>query len=197
LRTDTTGKSLSGRLRPWLDWTAAVGAVLAAIFTWWQVQVTKDTEKRQLRAYVWIAPGEIEGFKVGQVPRIPVTIRNGGATPAYLTGTLLALRRESAPQPGQHVSLQTNFPPLQPLSEGRGDFIFQDHTLTLLVPNLAPLDQLTVDRVQQGEWAVYVFGRVNYKDVFDAVHFVEFCYYWTGGKPPGQCEGGDKVDHND
>ncbi len=190
-------RSIGDRLRFFVEIIAAVGAVCAGIFTWQQAQVAKDTEKRQLRAYVWVAPGNIWDLDVGKVPRIPVTIRNGGLTPAYMTGTLLAVKTMPVSKDGERIRVGVLSADLSPEEPGRGDFIYQDHYTTIFVPNLTPLDQATYERVRRGELAIYAFGRVNYRDVFDKRHFVGFCYFWTADRPPGHCDSGEETDHND
>ena len=44
--------------------------------------VARDSEKRQLRAYVYVIPA-ISNFIPGQHPVISFDIKNGGLTPAY------------------------------------------------------------------------------------------------------------------
>jgi hypothetical protein len=47
------------------------------------LRVATDTENRQLRAYVWAVPREVENFAPGQIPRWGVTYGAIGETPAY------------------------------------------------------------------------------------------------------------------
>lgn len=157
---------------------AAAGGIAAAIFTHQQVGiadqqvgVAKDTEKRQLRSYVGVSPGDAI-LQEGKPAVIEMSFRNFGQTPAHSV-TL-------------HASVQGLPYPLPP------SFIFQDYSskellaeyLTVYpqspymasgeIPSMSS-DQLRT--LREGKAArIYAFGTVFYKDVFGDTHSTDFCY---------------------
>lgn len=42
------------------------------------------------------------------------------------------------------------------------------------------LDQPTFEAVDKGKFRLYVWGRVDYDDVFREPHWLTFCYSWDG-----------------
>jgi hypothetical protein len=62
---------------------ALVTSIIAVFFTWWQVDIAKDTAKRQLRAYV--VPGNMvfKNVQVGSPISIKLNVYNMGQSPAY------------------------------------------------------------------------------------------------------------------
>jgi hypothetical protein len=72
------------------DWAALVVAVLALVtagFAAWfasdQVSVARDTEHRQLRAYIFVTQAGTTGLSTTKPTEAHVVIRNSGQTPAY------------------------------------------------------------------------------------------------------------------
>src|SRR3954451_10924793 len=55
---------------------AAIGAIAAAIFTAMQAWIANDSEKRQLRAYVGMTPGDVEDFGVVNKQRVRFVRKN-------------------------------------------------------------------------------------------------------------------------
>ena len=92
-RTDRIGAA--GTLVNLLTLVGAVAGVSIAAYAYhearrqadaseMQIDVAKDTAKRQLRAYVYVTAGAIEKFAVGEAPSVTVTVQMIGQTPAYL-----------------------------------------------------------------------------------------------------------------
>jgi len=69
----------------WFAFVAAIGGIGAAIFGGLQGWISRDTEKRQLRAYVGVSPGDVENFGSGD-QRLRLIRKNYGGTPAYDVG---------------------------------------------------------------------------------------------------------------
>src|SRR5262245_58223713 len=62
---------------------AAVASVYAAVFAAHQVEISRDSEQRQLRAYVGTTVQRADGLN-GKEPMVfTFTMKNFGATPAY------------------------------------------------------------------------------------------------------------------
>jgi len=37
-------------------------------------------------------------------------------------------------------------------------------------------DQIGVNKIKSGEYRVFIFGEITYKDIFDCSHWTNFCY---------------------
>ena len=57
-------------------------SVCAASFTLWQAMSARDTDKRQLRAYVIVRSQELQKFGQGEVGHVQGIVENVGQTPA-------------------------------------------------------------------------------------------------------------------
>ena len=57
---------------------AAIAAVAAAGFTWYQASIAQDTAKQQLRGYLVIGSNDIPKLAEGIQPFVKVTIQNMG-----------------------------------------------------------------------------------------------------------------------
>jgi len=75
-----------GEKRRWLEGFAVLFAALAFGAASYQGWVTRDSEKRQLRAYVGVIPGDIENFGVPGKEESIIIRKNYGQTPAYDVG---------------------------------------------------------------------------------------------------------------
>jgi hypothetical protein len=153
------------------------------------VQGAEDTARRQLRAYVFLDQMTIAD-PLG-TPRISIRIKNFGSTPAYsvvfwcegalreypLTGGLVRSRAQDAPisDIGPTGALQTDILWDAPIQE----------------PDKAALTSRTK--------AIYVFGRIDYRDSFGQRWFSEFRFIEGGsfdvrpsGGPMGQTPEGNR-----
>jgi hypothetical protein len=175
------GNDTPNAKRHWLDnlaviaaGGAAVAAAVAAGVGAWQAYVGRDTEKRQLRAYVSIAQHGIENF--GQPNQVSRTIRkNYGLTPAYdLVPAQAAIDviRIGATLP---YTFNINPPPPQggytlfPTAEA--PFEIRGHTLS----------QQQIALAKAGiEYQMAVWGIFYYRDAFDTSHYTRFCWLFRG-----------------
>ena len=175
--------------------TAAYTIVsLAALITiLWQVVVTKDTARRQLRAYVLVERGIIgnvanpipgPGEKIETVARIllptagpsaQITIKNTGQTPAY---ELVHWGRICI----QEFPLTSQLPPM-PTPEAKfwtvmGPGIAEVKTLRL--PKA--LDSNQIQGLRDGTMAIYCHGEVVYRDAFKKKRVTKYrCMYSAVG----------------
>jgi hypothetical protein len=166
-------------------------AALMAIL--WQVVVTKDTARRQLRAYVLVERGIIgnvanpipgPGEKIETVARIllptagpnaQITIKNTGQTPAY---ELVHWGRICI----QEFPLTSQLPPM-PTPEAKfwtvmGPGIVEVKTLRL--PKA--LDSNQIQGLRDGTMAIYCHGEVAYRDAFKKKRVTKYrCMYSAVG----------------
>jgi hypothetical protein len=127
-----------------------------------------DAVVSQLRAYVLIGAVEKNEFEISRNDGITLWLRakNGGQTPAFDVRSMI--RTDVLPNP-----LTTQLPE---------DDVPQDATRATIPPGheirlRARYPNLTAEQIlglHAGEFAIYVWGRVNYRDAFDNARFVKF-----------------------
>lgn len=128
----------------------------------------------ELRAYVFAIPGNVYVVSDGSRPEPRTLFRNSGKTFAT------EVRRSV----GVVISH-----PLSPEQEAAfGDGISEEGSF-VLSPNgaddvvIRKGDQLANGEksgIEAGRLRLYVFGRVEYKDVFGKSHWTKFCHFFTG-----------------
>lgn len=123
------------------------------------VEVTGDTAKRQLRAYVRVEQTFMRGVEVGKRPSASIEIKNTGQTPARLITT------KSGIGIGLPMGPDKVHPEMMPATDIRG-FIARDQTLTH--ESVAPFDlnEKSVESIRNGSIQLVFFGSIIYEDVF-------------------------------
>jgi hypothetical protein len=153
-----------------LDFTAIFTALLVLVTAalWWAtrqlVKGTEEASRRQLRAYVTVTEAHYSNDSEAEL-KITVTIQNNGNTPAkkcrgYLTGIVAA-----------HTSQQEMLP--EPIYEGQGygPLGAGAHTFLYTRVALAPSEYA---QIAQGLKMIYLVGKVEYTDIFDAPQTLKF-----------------------
>lgn len=139
--------------------------------------ISKDSEKRQLRAYVYATPG-IENFTIGQRSRISVLIRNDGQTPAYNFNVAMHAQSRPYPQQGPIAGEGIKPVPTSPTGDGIGNFAYKEHEIEFSLPQ--DMSPLITDAMYAGTGQrLYVWGRVLYLDAFQDQHHLNFCFTIT------------------
>src|ERR1700730_2588133 len=74
------------------EWLVAIGTLALAAFALWQLSllresndISRETAKKQLRAYVSVFSAQIAGIREAGPVKVRVTVKNSGQTPAYET----------------------------------------------------------------------------------------------------------------
>lgn len=152
----------------------AIIALLAAGFTGWQAYIAKDTETRQLRAYIAIESTDIPKIEEGTTLHINAIMENLGQTPAYNAGWISGINVMKYPLPEEigndtctHVM---NLPKRSKWVIAKKAFVEKIRP--------APFNAAEVKDIKEGKAAVYFHGRVCYEDIFQEVHHTDFCMYW-------------------
>jgi hypothetical protein len=141
-----------------------VATLLLALFGFWQVMVSRDTARRQLRAYVFVSGAKIiHGITDNSIIEAHVEIKNSGQTPAYKMMAVIGLTFDTYPPP-QSITLTVpdqNYLSLRTrIDLGPGDKTFTDtHAGRLLTP-------LEKDSLVAGTKAIWVYGEIRYRDAF-------------------------------
>jgi hypothetical protein len=159
----------------------AICTIILVFSGFWALRISKDTENRQLRAYV--APSNLRSSVTGTLLTVEFNIQNFGQTPAkscnirgnasILPFPLLAnydlqvpknpIEQKSRIDPGPITdSSKNNVKKSFILSTGKASIILAEDTST----------------------RIYVYGVLNYEDIFDEAHYTNFCYFMTLDKNP-------------
>lgn len=153
----------SNRAETWIALIAAAGACVAAGAAFWQASISRDTEFRQLRSYLYVTHGSLE--LGGPAATVKVSIKHSGATPAYNvridTTALVAgylLNDESLGDP-----ITMGGADRRQVAILNGDDQF-DFAATQSAPGALRI--LTNLDKTAGEHALYVHGVVRYQDIF-------------------------------
>jgi hypothetical protein len=135
------------------------------------VDVMRDTAERQLRAYVSAVSAEIKHVEIGGSPEATVVVRNSGQTPAHRLNRMGGI--------GIGISFDVLAPGVGPaaktvasLAAGGSNLQFHKANWTLTQDHMTAL--------QNGDLTIWVYGEMNYRDVFNRDWFTKFRFQ-TGG----------------
>ncbi len=144
---------------------AAIGGIAAATFSGYQGWVARDTEKRQLRAYVVVnTAGAIITKEL--VLRVDVEIKNSGQTPAYdgEARTRIVPIQSGDPEP-----------PLAVENVQADTFIIGAGGSVTAEPEM-PITADVIPAYQKLDRIIYVVGKVTYSDIFGCRRYLIFKY---------------------
>jgi hypothetical protein len=172
-----------------LDLVAIVIAVFAFSAAAWQGWVARDTEKRSLRAYVGTAD-----IKITENPsQITLGVENHGQTPARHVKVFSSWH---VVQKGQSLPKDFSFPDLDECP----DSLKSETALYPKVPLPAvtetgncPLVLGKMALAVSGHSTLYLYGHVDYEDVFDNPHTTTFCLTWASGTS-SYCDRHNEID---
>jgi hypothetical protein len=146
-------------IQAWRAVDAANRAVKAATR---QAAISEDTEKRQLRAYIFVAAATMHDFVVPKKPFANVRVRNFGQTPAYDVTTDLGISLKSLAALGSFADPGHPSPPT-PLGPG------VDLHPILTADDL--LTESTIAAIKADRSSYFIFGIIRYKDAFRKDHW--------------------------
>ena len=142
------------------------------------LHISQDTEKKQLRAYLALDNMQTSGS--GTVINVKFNVENFGQTPAkncYISGNLAIM---PFPLPSNHVF------PIPPTKFKQSSIITPRATKPSTVDVHATVtpDEKKEIFSTNSERRLYLFGVLNYQDIFNDYHFLKFCYFLNiEGKP--------------
>jgi hypothetical protein len=152
-----------------------------------QADVSKDTEERQLRAYV-IAEflNSLDNFVAGKKAESKVPAQNVGQTPVYDMGWIAGFFL------GDYPFFAVNELPdcavIQRLPDGFRALMGKSGNLGKIADRV--FDEEEIKKVLSGKFAIALVGRICYEDIFREMHFTDYCFQWTGhGEIDPQTEG--------
>jgi len=154
-------------------------AAAVAVFThseqeaaWKQVNIAVDTAKKQLRAYVAVAPAGLIPVNEGTITEVPLRIFNSGQTPAYKLAFDVTIFEE---QEEKAMSWKWNFPMEREFYKSQLGLLPGETIRTFPVDGGITLDSL----VKLGRY-MYAVGIVFYDDIYERTHWTKFCIWWDG-----------------
>jgi hypothetical protein len=161
-----------------LTWIAAIGAVLAALFTGWQAWIAKDAEQRQLRAYVVVKSATFARDESGQLKlgrtfpdgrselQIYYEVSNEGLTPAYDL-----FRRIDVEYPFAGT-IPFNY------TDGTAAYLTKEQTFGPVITR--PFTKDEIAEILAGTDKPLVFaGQMTYRDIFGDIWPTNFCFMYA------------------
>lgn len=166
-------------------------AGIAAIFTAWAaiaaskaarsadkaVEVTSDTAKRQLRAYLHVDKTILDGIAPHMHPVARVTVVNSGATPAKILFNNYCIGLYHYPKHGELVFKQDG----SILSKSR---VGNNQDMNGIATLQDALTIQNMDAIGKGSQVIFVFGRIIYEDIYGDKW--ELTYRLMSGAPFGK-----------
>jgi hypothetical protein len=136
-----------------------------------QVEVTTDTAERQLRAYLCVSRSEVK-FPMEGIAVASVHVKNCGVTPAYEVRHWIHTWLEahplsvSLPTPAEDFKMSTAI-------LGASDFHIMESEPHVIDPNWIPAFGTKMA-------TLYVYGRIEYRDVFGKTRFTNYRLIYGG-----------------
>lgn len=184
-------KRAQHRKHTWLEKFAVTFAALAFLAAGYQGWVARDTEKRSLRAYVG-GTGEIK-FKEETLfspTQISLSIQNYGETPATDV-KIFGNWYDTAP--GKELPDDFAFSETHECPEGEGVAVL--YPKTPIPAQMPSCEKAVADRAKRVfmSGTLYLYGHIEYRDVFSERHVSTFCLSWTSGVS-GYCARHNEID---
>lgn len=168
-------------------WTLIISAIGTGLLVWtlWE---TRQTARRELRAYVSISIAGLHQFSddAGGFDKMTLEIKmkNNGGTPAYdcwHAGSIAAVPPAQAAETFENTRRSKNYTGTKApyvigsQQEGNGE-----------LASFESFPKDVVARIMSGELAVYAYGFCEYRDVFRKTRKTEFCYVADGITDPAK-----------
>jgi hypothetical protein len=170
----------------------AVAAFTLALFiaTWLLWTAGEKHSERQLRAYVGIGAPH---FGERDPRELTITVQNGGQTPAYKVW--VHLNRYRVPF-GQKLPANFGYPDYNPGDKRSAAVVQSGKEITFTFE----FDPNELARVRNQETALFLYGHVDYIDVFDKNRSSQFSYQYLPVMKDGKDIGHQLIfqsEHND
>ena len=155
-------------------WTLLISTIGTGLLVWtlWE---TRQTSRRELRAYLSIAPEPLIGLPDN--PNAQICIRNAGTTPAHGARFSLIGRVDDPDLSEQAIE------ELHKRVAATNDnemFIAGQQELFRPLPILDGVDEAMLNACREGIRWLYIVGRITYTDVFGKERHTWFCHTYFG-----------------
>jgi hypothetical protein len=177
----------NGKEKHWLEYAtaafafvAAIGGILAAIFSGAQGWIARDTRNRQMRAYVLVDNKHID-VRNGNIG-VQIRVKNFGATPARDIGhwVCVAIREFPLASTLPDYPFKSTLPSNTVLAPG--GLTFEDSAAFCDEPESKArlLSPEKVAAIMVGSKAIYVYGFIRYRDAFSRVRWTTYRAFTNG-----------------
>ena len=175
------GGAIASAIASFGAWNAATEAVTKAnrqaVAAETQIAVAKDTEIRQLRAYVF-ATAVTETFKYGEIPSAMIKFRALGLTPAYKLHATAVGGIFRFPPPSDK-ELETNDVRERQISKAAlypapDDGLILQYPLDGVYPDQV-LDEVRKENISKDTIRFFLIGGMTYQDAFGCKHSLRYC----------------------
>lgn len=155
----------------------AVATVLLMGITYMLVQLGREqskTTRAQLRAYVMIDTVAKTGVEPDTVPAGRVKIKNFGQTPAHNVRAVIGMGFARFPFKDMQWHSKTAVPEAQ-----FGRSLGPNDNFSLSIDLARTITAPQIVAMEEGRWALWINGKIFYRDVFDTEHETEFGLFTT------------------
>jgi hypothetical protein len=156
-------------------WLVVVTTAVA-LFGFWQVMVSRNTAKRQLRAYIGMYGESITLLQVSGQSFLEgyVSLKNFGQTPAYGHSCWVRIDVTAAAQPPFNLS-----------ASGLTRAIIAPDGEANLPVHWGPVSAQDMSDIRNEIKRIFVWGAAEYVDAFGHERYFRF-YYWNAKETPGK-----------
>jgi len=158
------------RLTFWLVIATLGSAFILFGATAIQAWLTRDTAKRELRAYISIL-AKITSLDAEDPIRAQVLISNSGKTPAYRLRVFAGIKFPEAPVEADLTG---------PLGSQSSNDVGPGDRTDFFVQAPRQLTEAEKSEIRAGSKAIYVYGIITYDDAFRRRQFTKFRYMMGG-----------------
>jgi len=156
--------------RAWLSALGPIIAIFALLLAFRQFSLSRQTTRRQLRAYVGIQEGLIQvgslaGGTGNDILIIHITLKNSGQTPAYKFTTFF-------PAPLIRDVNETPFTRLRKARNAGSSVVFAQGDVTLR--HRIKITPQELAAMRDNSKKVFIWGRADYTDTFGKRHVLRF-----------------------
>ena len=178
METTNSRSQRRDRLARVLGIVGALIAICALGLTINQIWTIRDNAQRQLRAYVIIGGfRKVEKFALNETPHVAITFDNVGQTPAYDATWLSGIN--VLPYPMEKTALQGfAFPECEMIIDKNDPRWFFGKSVDIDKYKDKAITDDEWKSLSSGSAAIYLVGRICYRDIFQKTRRTDFCMLW-------------------
>jgi hypothetical protein len=152
------------------------------------VAETKTASEQQLRAYIQASPGEIYNLKSGAKLEAYIRIINNGQTPGNDVRRWAAIK----------ISKPLTVDAITELGRGdreEGELVSMPRQRHDIIRPLGAPTEAEAEAIIHGDQRIYVFGHIEYVDIFKQPRMSQFCFMYYGEVQDWPQNGGPGYDN--
>jgi hypothetical protein len=139
-----------------------------------QAELMEITAKRQLRAYLFVSATSIDDVAVGKRPNVKGRFDNYGQTPVYNATWLAGINIAEYP-----LKTKIDYSEcIELFNQENANRWFFGKDVQINKLKAQAITDSDLANLMTKNFAIYFHGRVCYRDVFQEIHWTDFCTYW-------------------